>query len=79
MSNGARGGGGSLGTRPQKTEIEEKLYDIIYTRHDKGKGKYSKHYVMGIPIGQDVKKIDKNNKKGIDDEKSKDSREKKGK
>ena len=50
-----RGGGSFLRTRPQKTEIEEKIYNMIYKCYVKGKGKFSKHNSLGASIGQDVK------------------------
>ena len=56
-------GGSSLGTEPQKTEIEEKLYDMIYKQYVKGKGKFSKHNSLGAQIGQDVKNCDENREK----------------
>ena len=49
------GGGSSMGTKQKRTDIEEKLYNMIYQRYVKGKGKFITHNALGVPIVQDVK------------------------
>ena len=44
-------GGSSLGTEPQKTEIEEKLYDMIYKHYAEGDVKFTTENLLGAPIG----------------------------